>query len=285
MPYDGFQRKQDLAFSITAEALSSMMARADLNQFHRFGSVPGLLRSLHTSATEGISPQSAPLRRLRYGSNEMKVPRSTIATLGAIFASTLKDPILTMLLAVAGLVLAATNSSQDRVEGYGVLVGLLTMMVVRTVLQAVKVWRLAAVDAQCGSYEVCVVRDGRERMLPTAELVVGDLVRLQAGEVIPAHGVVVSHHPILCDESALPTVIQPKKTKSVTKDPFLFYGTPVVDGYGSMLVVAVGPHCSTWPTPADSASRRAGFTHLQDRLKDVAEVVGRIGLLVAVVVT
>lgn len=51
--------------------------------------------------------------------------------------------------------------------------------------------------------------------------------------------------------------------QSVTKDPFLFYGTPVVDGYGSMLVVAVGPHCSTWPTPADSASRRAGFTHLQ----------------------
>lgn len=32
-------------------------------------------------------------------------------------------------------------------------------------------------------------------------------------QVIPAHGVVVSHHPILCDESALPTVIQPKKTK------------------------------------------------------------------------
>lgn len=39
------------------------------------------------------SPHSCKFRPLPPGSNEMTVPRSTIATLGAIFASTLKDPV------------------------------------------------------------------------------------------------------------------------------------------------------------------------------------------------
>ena len=48
-----------------------------------------------------------------------------------------------------------------------------------------------------------VLRDGRPRDVPVSELVPGDLVRLEAGSVVPADGRIVEAHVLRIEESAL----------------------------------------------------------------------------------
>ncbi len=49
-------------FSVSPEALTSMVSRRDHDQFHRFGSAAGLTRSLRTSVSNGIAPGPTLLR-------------------------------------------------------------------------------------------------------------------------------------------------------------------------------------------------------------------------------
>jgi P-type Ca2+ transporter type 2C len=48
-----------------------------------------------------------------------------------------------------------------------------------------------------------VMRDGNERQISIQQVVVGDVVLLEPGEVIPCDGVFLSSHNMLCDESGM----------------------------------------------------------------------------------
>jgi magnesium-transporting ATPase (P-type) len=82
-----------------------------------------------------------------------------------------------------------------------------------------------------------VVRDGSERELATAEVVPGDLVRLQAGDQVVADGELVAARDLQLDESVLTGESQP-----VRREPgdSVRSGAFAVEGGGSFLVSAVG---------------------------------------------
>ena len=50
---------------------------------------------------------------------------------------------------------------------------------------------------------VWVMRDGRLTRLPSVELVPGDVVRIEAGDRVPADGTLVDSHGVMIDESVL----------------------------------------------------------------------------------
>ena len=94
--------------------------------------------------------------------------------------------------------------------------------------------RLAALVAP----EAVVVRDGRDRRLPVEEVVVGDLVRLAAGDQVVADGTVLSADGLALDEANLTG-----ESESVVRgagDP-VWSGSFVVEGTALFRASAVGP--------------------------------------------
>jgi Mg2+-importing ATPase len=94
-----------------------------------------------------------------------------------------------------------------------------------------------------------VIRDGQEVAIPIAEVVVGDLVALRAGDLIPADLRVVVATGLLVDESALTGESFPREksvgaidlTKPIVeRNSELFYGTHVVSGVGQGEVSKIG---------------------------------------------
>jgi Ca2+-transporting ATPase len=83
-----------------------------------------------------------------------------------------------------------------------------------------------------------VVRAGRRIKVSIYDLVVGDVVPLKIGDQVPADGILISGHSFSIDESSMTG-----ESKIVNKDqksPFMMSGCKVADGYGTMLVTAVG---------------------------------------------
>ena len=94
-----------------------------------------------------------------------------------------------------------------------------------------------------------VIRDGKEVTIPIPEVVVGDLVSLRAGDLVPADLHVVKASGLMVDESALTGESFPREkdigeidaTKPLAeRSSELFFGTHLVSGVGQGLVVNTG---------------------------------------------
>ena len=81
------------------------------------------------------------------------------------------------------------------------------------------------------------VRDGKAQQVPSADLVVDDIIELKLGDQIPADGSVLKAHGLRVDESALTG-----ESKPMRKEPGdeLLSGTSVVAGSGTMCVKVIG---------------------------------------------
>ncbi len=112
--------------------------------------------------------------------------------------------------------------------------------------------------------------------------VVGDVIELNAGDKIPADGLLIDGSDVTCNESSLtgePDDI--KKGNTPGEDIFLLSGTNVSTGYALMLVTAVGEQSRWGKTKAKLATESAD-TPLQEKLDVLAGQIGNFGMITAV---
>ncbi|HET9172293.1 MAG TPA: cation-transporting P-type ATPase [Actinospica sp.] len=226
----------------------------------------------------GLSDAEARRRLARDGPNCLPARRRV--RLWQRVLMQLRDPLVAVLLVAAGL----TIGTGDWTDA-GVILLVITVNTSVGVAQEVKADRsIAALDALTGP-RARVVRDGRQREISSAEVVVGDLLALAEGEIVPADATVVQAAALLLDESALTGESVPVDKAAAAADgasspadSLLSAGTVVVRGHGLATVRATG---------ADSAMGRIAalmvtgptLTPLQRRLVGV----GRALAIAAVV--
>ncbi len=192
----------------------------------------------------GLSEAEAGRRLKRYGPNDLPdaAPRSRLAVL----ASQLDNFPAMLLLGSSGL----SALVRDFFDAGAILsaVGLDAAIGYRIERQnevLLASWRrLEATDAR-------VIRDGAIRKAPAADLTVGDLVVIRAGDTVPADARIMDAHRLACNESML-TGESESRAKSaaaveehvplVDRTCMVYAGTTVVTGRARAVVTAIGPH-------------------------------------------
>jgi P-type Ca2+ transporter type 2C len=89
----------------------------------------------------------------------------------------------------------------DWVEGVTILVAVLIVVLVGSLNDWQKEKQFKVLNEKKEERFVKVVRDGREQLIDVHSIVVGDIVRLESGDIIPCDGIFLSGHNIRCDES------------------------------------------------------------------------------------
>ncbi|MFY1831426.1 cation-translocating P-type ATPase [Myxococcus fulvus] len=154
-------------------------------------------RLLHPlDETRGLTSDEVLAQRGRYGRNDVVVRprRSALATLREAAG----DPMLWFLVGMSALYLGLGKVSEGLVllGAIAPLLGMDAFLHHRTRASTEGLQsRLAA--------RAFVLRDGREAEVPAAEVVVGDLVRVDAGTYFPADGLVVRGEGLQAEESSL----------------------------------------------------------------------------------
>ena len=99
---------------------------------------------------------------------------------------------------------------------------------------------------------VTIVREGKEQEIPITELVVGDIIRLSAGDMLPADVLILDSRDFFVQQSGLTgesdavekmalDKCEIKDTESLLEsDSLAFMGTNVISGRASALVLVVG---------------------------------------------
>jgi P-type Ca2+ transporter type 2C len=191
----------------------------------------------------GLPERVAAARMAEAGANE--VPTRARRSVWRLILAQLSDTMIVVLLASAALT-AVIGDHADMTVILAVIAVNTTLGVVQEIRAGRAISALGALTAPTAR----VIRNGALRLLPASEVVDGDLLRLAAGDIVPADSRLLRSEGLEVDESALTgesvpvqksaDTIQPADTPLVDRAGMLLAGTVVTRGHGDAVVTATG---------------------------------------------
>lgn len=137
-----------------------------------------------------------------------------------------------------------------------------------------------------------VRRDGEEREVDAAELVVGDVVRVSQGDRIPADGRIVYANAFQTDEAVLTGESLPVEKQSIPVGPkrplaertcMVYGGTLAVEGFADVVITATNEHTEFGKITTLAVSHTPDPTPLQRSVARLARVLSIVLILMTVV--
>mmetsp|Transcript_16664 Transcript_16664/g.65081 ORF Transcript_16664/g.65081 Transcript_16664/m.65081 type:complete len:961 (-) Transcript_16664:40-2922(-) len=275
---------------VSRDVLCSMLETSKMDTLQGLGGVEGLAAALHTDLKKGLptdDPHAAE-REERFGTNFIapKPPKS----IWYLMWMALQDFTLVMLIvsAVISLVLGMTfeDPSTGWIEGTAILVSVVIVVVVAAGNDYAKELQFVKLNAQVEDSTVAVVRGGRQQEVSIRTIVVGDVVELAVGDILPADGILIQGHDLRTDESSLTGETDFIKKNAAA--PFLLSGTQLMQGGGSMLVLAVGKNSQagiikTLVSGSEHQDDEEAVSVLGAKLEVLAQQIGYVGSAFATV--
>ena len=216
-------------------------------------SASDVISAQKTDAEAGLSDVEAASRLETYGLNKLKeAPKESIIKR---FFAQMADPMVIMLLVAAAI--SAAEGIYTGEGGVADVVIILFVVVINSVLGVVQEGKaeeaLAALQ-EMSAAQSKVIRDGRLETVASTELVVGDIILLEAGDSVPADCRILESASMKVEESALTGESVPvekhAETLSLAEDTddiplgdrknMCYSGSIVVYGRGRAVVVATG---------------------------------------------
>ena len=198
---------------------------------------------LETDLEKGLAAAEAADRLTRYGPNQLK--QETKASVWSVALDQVRDPMNIMLIVVGIASLAIGQLSTALIVA--ILVLLNVALGTRQELAA-----RASVDAlaQMQVPEAKVVRDGSLIAIPAVEVVPGDLLSVESGDIVAADGRLIRSANLETQEAALtgesapiakdPTVVPGEDTSLGDRTDMLFQNTSVTRGTAAVIVTTTG---------------------------------------------
>jgi len=203
--------------------------------------VDKLLAGLGTGAN-GLSNEAATVRLKDVGANAIQQGRGDSAR--AAFARQFRSP-LVLILVFAAIVSGIVGEGSEAVIIGAIVLASCFLSFTQEYGASRATQALTARIAR----KALVLRDGRETLLPVEEIVPGDIVRLSAGNLVPADGILLETRDLNVSEAALTGETFPVvKTAGICGPEALigqrtnmaFTGTSVRSGTATMAVVKTG---------------------------------------------
>ena len=239
------------------------------------------------SSREGLSSEEAARRLEEYGRNELKEKQQR--TLFMMILDQFKDFMILVLLAAAvisGVIGEVTDT-----------IAIIVIVVLNAIIGFVQEFRAEkAMKAlkKMAAPTATVIRDGMPLNIPGAEIVPGELVILEAGNIVPADIRLIEAVQLRVEESALTGESVPveKHTDTIHDETLpvgdrknmVFYGTAVSYGRGSGIVVATGMDTELGKIATMIQDAKEIKTPLQKRLATFGQRLAIIVLVICAIV-
>ena len=272
----------------------------DLTKIESLQGTGGLEAKLDTNSNTGIQSSDITDRIKGYGSN--RVFEEPPATFCSFVLEALGD-LMIMILCVSafvqivlGLVLGK-NPATDWIDGASVIIAVLVVTIISSITnyrKELKFHELNARQKEGTFYQV--IRDSKTIQLNSDDLVVGDIILINYGEVMPCDIYLIEGNGVKMDESALTGESDAMKKEDFAKcmsqknnnlkasSPLILSGTDCIEGSGKGMVIAVGAHCQKGKIKRDvDNAQEDNQTPLEKKLDSIAENIGKFGMNAAFV--
>lgn len=243
---------------------------------------------MDNKSINGLSDEEVAKNREKYGSNNIKINNSN--TFFSLLLESLGDPIIKILLIALMIKVVFLFKNFDWFETIGILIAIFVASFISTISEYGSEKAFNRLQEEASLIKCRVKRNGNILEISIDEVVVDDIVLLQAGDKIPADGHLISGN-ITVDESSLngETKEQYKEEISklsgnVTDQNRVFRGTVVYSNEAIMKVDRVGSE-TVYGNLAKELAEKQPDSPLKLKLRGLANVISKIGYVGAVFVS
>ncbi|KAL2130649.1 hypothetical protein VTI74DRAFT_6112 [Chaetomium olivicolor] len=187
-----------------------------------------------------------------------------------------------------------SNPSVEWIEGVAIIAAIVIVVLVGSLNDYQKERQFAKLNRKKQDRLVKAVRSGKTIELSVYDILVGDVLRLEPGDMIPVDGILIEGFSVKCDESQATgesDIIRKKPADEVfaaienhenlkKMDPFIQSGSRVMEGAGTFMVTSTGIHSSYGKTMM-ALNEDPEITPLQSKLNVIAEFIAKLGGAVA----
>lgn len=265
--------------NINKPTLAKLVRVRDVQQF---GGVEGLLFVLKADAEKGIlgDVKDIASRHKHFGTNTFKKPSINLLR---ILLKSLKDLniIIVLLYAVLSLCFGIKKHGLKGCLDGGII--LISLFLAISLSAYCNYWHKQQLYELCRPIEtvpILVIRDGKDTRIALSEAVVGDVIRLKAGDQIPADGIYIGQQSLQIDES---TITRKNDLVEVdnSSNMFLLSGSKVLKGNGRMIVTAVGMDTALAEIISPVCVNHDHKSLLQKKLHKLTSHIAKVGLAVS----
>ncbi|HQS65602.1 MAG TPA: cation-transporting P-type ATPase [Sulfuricurvum sp.] len=224
---------------------------------------PEELYLLLDSSPSGVEASSALQRQRLYGRNLLKDEQRSYL---AIFISQFMSPIVLILIIAALLSLAMGHTTDSMI-----IIGILVINSLLGFVQEYRAETSIRALKKLTETHVRVLRMGMEALIPSDDLVPGDVVFLGEGDLVSADIRLIESHALQADEATLTGESIPSNKQSLQllhadalpyeRSNMLFSGTHILKGVATGIVTATGEH-TYLATIAKSAQEKSPHSPL-----------------------
>lgn len=255
------------------------------NSWHSI-SIDKTLNLLHTSE-DGLTESNVQKRLKKYGANELKSkPRRTIFQL---ILEELKDPMILILIFASFL----SFILKEQIESYVILFIVLLNATISIIQERKAEASIEALKSMSGP--TChVFREKKDYLIPASDLVPGDIVLLEAGNMIPADLRLIHSSSLKVQESALTgesvpvekdaTIVLPSNQTVSDRINMAYRSSFVTYGRGIGVVVATGMDTQVGHIASMLNEENNFDTPLKRKLTAVGKTLSIVGLIICFII-
>ena len=236
------------------------------------------------SSKSGLSQKEAEVRILEEGKNKLEEGKQV--SLAYKFLKELTNP-MTIILIVAAIISAITAAYAN--ESFADVLIIFIVVIINGVLgvyQENKSEKAIKALQDMTALTCKVIRDNKEIIIKSEDVVVGDIVILEAGDAIPADGRIIESTSLKIEEAALTgESVAVDKTKDILslnseekditigdRKNMVYMGSSVVYGRGMVVITATGMDTEMGKIAKVLSETKESQTPLQIKLKQLSKI-------------
>ena len=206
-----------------------------------------------------------------------------------LLIESLGDPIIRILIIALGIKLVFLMKDFDWYETVGIVIAIFLASFISTISEYGSEKAFSKLQEEASKIRCRVLRDGGIKEIKIDEVVVDDIVLLQAGDKVPADGIIIEGE-LLVDESSLngeTKEVHKEKVinnKRITEKNTVFRGTVIYGKNAKVKITKVGDN-TFYGSIAKELQEDIGESPLKIRLRDLAKIISRIGYIGAILVS
>ena len=253
-----------------------------------------VLQSLGSNAETGLNTDQIREKQSQFGKNQLRERKKK--TQFQRFIDQFKDVMILILIAAAivSFVIACIEGNPKEFFEPMLILLIVIINAIMGVLQESKAEK--ALDALKGlsAPHAKVLRDGREAMVDASELVPGDIIRLEAGDYVPADARLLRSVSLKSEESALTGESVPsEKDAALTAEAsaplgdrsnMVFSGCSITYGTATAVVTAIGMDTEMGKIADLLENEQEGQTPLQKKLAQLGKYLGMVALIACAII-
>jgi Ca2+-transporting ATPase len=251
--------------------------------------VNDLYERLNTNIN-GLSEEEADKRLKIYGENKLQEQKKKSNLV--IFLSQFND-LMIILLIFASLFSAVI--SFIRKESYVDSIIIIVIIIINAILSYIQEKKADVAISELNKMFVTnnyVIRNGKKQLVDVRNIVVGDIVELEAGDYISADARIISSESLLVNESTLTGESKSikKDNKDITEEKELyertnmvFAGCNVVNGHAFVLVCRTGMDTELGKIASSLMNKKSDITPLQKKVNQISKILTYLIFLIIII--